>query len=468
MIILTLYILTLFVILIYSIQSLYLYLLSFRAKKKQMTGELGDFPFVTVQLPLYNERFIPVRLIEACCRLDYPRDKLQIQILDDSTDDTTSIVLQKVKEYQAQGYDIELIHRNKRAGFKAGALDNAMKSAKGEFIALFDADFEPDKNFLKELLPCFINIRAGFVQTAWKHNNSEYSILTYLQDLRLKSHFHATQKPRFNNDMLISFDGSSGIWRRKCIEDAGGWQSDTLAEDMDLAVRAQLKGWKGVFSEKCLSSAELPHTVNNLKTQQFRWTKGITEVFLKSFKNLTQSGISLKNKMDTILRLSSNLVFPLILLITILNIPVYNILRESHDYSAIVQILPVFLLALVTTFLTLVLINKKTPGIIIKRVLIFPLFLSGIAGISVSNTFAFFEALLGFKSPFERTRKDNVIIKGRKKAKSYLIGFIELIFAAYSVWGVYFFIMAGDIFSIIFQVLIAAGYIIFAYCSFFK
>lgn len=466
------YILSLTVILIYSIQSLYLYLLSIGKNRKNMLLNVIDdidLPLVTIQLPVFNEKFVAARLVDSVCSINYPPGKLQIQVLDDSTDETSMILLGKVNEYKIQGLNIELIRRENRRGFKAGALDNAMSTATGEFIALFDADFIPGPDFLIATLPYFRDEKTGFVQTSWKHLNFNQSLLTYLQDLRLKSHFLAAQLPRYTNHLLISFDGSSGIWRRKCIEESGGWQSDTLAEDMDMSLRAQLKGWQGIFYNKISSSAELPGTINSLKNQQFRWTKGITETLKKHIKNIFTSAISFKSKLDILLRLSSNIVFPLLLVVSILNIPVYKILKDTTDYTLVTRLMPVFLIALITAFLTLVLINKKSFKSIIKRIIVFPLFLSGIAGISVSNSIAFFEGLFGIKSAFARTLKTGGNkTKESKKLKVYVIGLIELFFAAYSIWGMYFFISAGDIISTAFQSLLVIGFLIFSINSLFR
>jgi cellulose synthase/poly-beta-1,6-N-acetylglucosamine synthase-like glycosyltransferase len=472
MIYIVLYILSLTVILVYSIQSLYLFLLSLGLNRNKLPKNVIDdskLPLVTIQLPVFNEKFVAARLVDSLCSIDYPSDKLQIQVLDDSTDETTSILYQKVLGYYTLGLNIEIIRRESREGFKAGALDNAMKTATGEFIALFDADFVPRPDFLKATLPYFKNEKIGFVQTAWNHFNHNQSSLTYLQDLRLKSHFLAGQLPRFANNMLISFDGSSGIWRRSCIEASGGWQSDTIAEDIDLSLRAQLNGWQGVFCRDIFATAELPGTVNSLKIQQFRWTKGITETLLKHIKSIIKSGIPFKSKLDILLRLSSNIAFPLLLVISLLNIPVYHILKNTNDYTIVSQLMPVFLIALITAFLTLVLINKKSFITVIKRIAVFPLFLAGVAGISVSNSIALFEGLFGIKSAFARTLKTGgKKSKENKKLKAYFIGAVELLFAAYSIWGLYYFINAGDIISSAFQSLIAAGFLIFSVNSLFR
>ncbi len=471
MILIVIYVLSLAIILVFSIQNLLLYLLSLKKERIVINSEVSDFdwPFVTVQIPLYNEGSVASGLLEACRQLDYPRDRLQIQVLDDSTDDTTLMVSNIVEDFRNKGIDIELIHRDCRQGFKAGALDNGLKTAKGEFVAIFDADFLPQPDFLKKIIPYFKKSDTGFIQTSWRHRNANESVIAYLQDLRLKSHFFVAQKPRSENGMLISFDGSSGVWRRRCIEEASGWMADTLAEDLDLSIRAQLKGWKGKFFSEYLSSAELPYSLNNFKTQQFRWTKGVTEVLSKCAVTLIKSNISLKRKADVLLRLTSNIVFPLILIVTVLNIPVYQLLKNTKEYSALVNIMPVFLLALLTAFLTFVFINKKAPGILLKRALVFPLFLSGVSGISISNTFAFFEGLAGIRSPFVRTPKSRGnITREIISLKRIIIAALELALSAYSIWGLYYFIAAGDYFSIFFQALVAFGYLVFAINSLFR
>ena len=233
-----------------------------------------DLPFVTIQLPIYNELYVVERLVDNIAKFDYPKDKYEIHILDDSTDETMQIALAKVEEYKAKGFNIEHITRSNRVGYKAGALKEGTKFAKGKFLAIFDADFLPNPDFLRQTIPHFSDEKVGVVQTRWEHINEDYSLITRLQAFQLNVHFTVEQMGRYNADYLLQFNGTAGIWRRECITDAGGWEADTLTEDLDLSYRAQFKGWKITFLEDITSPAELPAEMNGLKSQQHRWMKG--------------------------------------------------------------------------------------------------------------------------------------------------------------------------------------------------
>jgi len=257
----------------------------FRYRNRQVArkGELKELPAVTVQLPVYNELYVVNRAIDAICALDYPKDKLEIQVLDDSTDETTSVIGRKVSEKSSQGFNISHVRRGNRQGFKAGALKFGLAQSSGDFVAIFDADFMPRPDFLKRTLPYFADAKVGLVQTRWEHINSEYSLLTRAQAIALDGHFVIEQQVRNKAGFFINFNGTAGIWRRACIEDSGNWEADTLAEDLDLSYRAQLKGWQFVFMKEYTSPAELPADVNGLRSQQFRWTKGAIEASKSSF-----------------------------------------------------------------------------------------------------------------------------------------------------------------------------------------
>jgi cellulose synthase/poly-beta-1,6-N-acetylglucosamine synthase-like glycosyltransferase len=233
-----------------------------------------NLPYVTIQLPIFNEMYVVERLIDNIVQFDYPKSKFEIHVLDDSTDETVEITRKKVEEYKAKGFNIEQICRTDRIGYKAGALKEATKKAKGEFIAIFDADFLPRPDFLRSTIPQFNDPKVGVVQTRWEHINQDYSILTRLQALQLNVHFTVEQQGRRAGNYFLQFNGTAGVWRKETIDDAGGWEADTLTEDLDLSIRAQLKGWEIVYLEKFGSPAELPAEMNGLKSQQFRWMKG--------------------------------------------------------------------------------------------------------------------------------------------------------------------------------------------------
>jgi len=271
-------------IFMYSIVQLNLVLNYKKAQPIPIPESIADeeLPIVTIQLPVYNEYYVIEGLIDAVCEFDYPMDKLEIQILDDSTDDTVKIIENKVKHYQSLGFDISQIKRAKRTGFKAGALKYGTTFCKGEFIAIFDADFLPSPNFLKKTIPHFKQKNIGVVQTKWGYTNPNYSFLTQLQEFGLNAHFSIEQVGRSIKNHFINFNGTAGVWRKTCIEDAGGWEADTLTEDLDLSYRAQLKKWKFLYLENVVSPSELPIEINALKAQQYRWTKGAAECFKKT------------------------------------------------------------------------------------------------------------------------------------------------------------------------------------------
>ena len=272
----------------------------YRKHQKQLKNEentsLEEFPHVTVQLPIYNEKYVIERLIDAVAAFDYPKDKLEIQVLDDSNDETIEIVAKKVASYQKAGIDIQQVQRPERKGFKAGALQYGMEHAKGEFIAIFDADFLPPKDFLKSTLTSFNDPKVGMVQTRWGHLNQDYSLLTRVQAFGLNAHFTIEQKGRLNAGSFINFNGTGGVWRKTCIVDAGGWHHDTLTEDLDLSYRAQLKDWKFDYLEDVLSPAELPVLMPAVKSQQYRWNKGAAETARKNLGKIWEKGQILQIK----------------------------------------------------------------------------------------------------------------------------------------------------------------------------
>ncbi|HEX2899523.1 MAG TPA: cellulose synthase family protein, partial [Bacteroidia bacterium] len=273
-----------------------------------------DWPKVTVQLPIFNEMYVVERLIDAVAAFDYPADRLEVQLLDDSTDETVEITAQKVAEWKAKGLDIVHVHRSNRQGFKAGALKEGLMLAKGEFIAIFDADFLPHPDFLKKTIPHFQDARIGVVQTRWEHINRNYSILTKLQAFALDAHFSVEQQGRNSMGYFINFNGTAGVWRRKAIDDAGGWESDTLTEDLDLSYRAQLKGWKFKFLENLDSPAELPAAMGAVKSQQFRWTKGAAETARKNLGKVLHAKLPLGTKIHATFHLLNSMLFVCIVL----------------------------------------------------------------------------------------------------------------------------------------------------------
>jgi cellulose synthase/poly-beta-1,6-N-acetylglucosamine synthase-like glycosyltransferase len=331
---------------------------------------------------------------------------LEIQVLDDSTDETSKIVADAVEQKKKLGFDIQHIRRGNREGFKAGALKEGLKVAKGEFIAIFDADFIPHKNFLKKTLS-FFGDNVGMVQTRWEHLNSDYSILTKAQALALDGHFVIEQSVRNKAGFFINFNGTGGVWRKSCIVDAGNWHADTLTEDLDLSYRAQLNGWKFVFLKDFTSPAELPSEMSALKSQQFRWTKGAIETAKKILPLVWKSNVPLRVKLQSTFHLTNNLVFPFILLAAILNVPLIFI-KNSGPHEAYFAVMSLFVLAFVSSFLFYLYSQKDIRTDWRKKIVLFPLFMAGSMGFAVNNSRAVFEGLMNRKSEFVRTPKFKV------------------------------------------------------------
>jgi hypothetical protein len=419
---------------------------------------------VTIQLPLYNELYVVERLINAVCEIDYPKDKLEIQVLDDSTDETIQVGRNIVEEKKKLGFDISYIHRENRQGFKAGALKEGLATAKGKYIAIFDADFIPRKNFLKKTLSFFNDEKVGMVQSRWEHLNSNHSILTKAQALALDGHFVIEQTVRNQAGFFINFNGTGGVWRKDCIEDAGNWNSDTLTEDLDLSYRAQLNGWKFIFLKDFTSPAELPSEINALKAQQFRWTKGAIETAKKILPLVWKSKISLRVKLQSTFHLSNNLVFPFILLAAILNVPLIFI-KNSGSHEVYFAFMSIFVLAFISTFLFYLYSQKDIRTDWRKKIVFFPLFMAGSMGLAVNNSRAVIEGLMNRKSEFVRTPKFMVVDeKDSWTGKKYLnnkIGFsviVELIMAVYCLIGVLSSIYFLEIAALPFQLLFFTGF----------
>lgn len=364
------------------------------------------WPRVTVQLPLYNEPLVARRLIDACARLDYPRAKLEIQILDDSSDETTRIAAERATHWQHKGVDVMHVRRLQREGFKAGALANGLRLAQGEFIAVFDADFVPGSGFLRRVLPAFSDKNLGVVQARWGHLNAGASLLTRIQSIGLDTHFAVEQRTRCAANYFMSFNGTAGIWRRACIEDAGGWQSDTIAEDLDLSYRAQLAGWRFQFLDEVEVPAELPSTMKGLRTQQFRWAKGSVETASKLLRPLWASDESMRRKVQGTIHLTGHLVFPFVLLAAILHAP---LLAYSNAGGRPGELyfgwMAVGLIGFAGFGLAQLLAQRFLYADWPRRLGAIPAFMAGTIGLSISNTRAVFEALAGKRTPFIRTPK---------------------------------------------------------------
>ncbi len=405
-----------------------------------------DWPHVTVQLPIYNERYVVERLIESVCSIDWPGHLLEVQVLDDSTDDTVKIARAMVAKMKTAGVDIGYIHRSDRSGFKAGALREGLKTAKGSLVAVFDADFIPAPDFLKESVPYFQDPRIGMLQTRWGHINSDYSLLTRAQSIGIDGHFGVEQASRAWGGLFMNFNGTGGIWRKKTIEEAGGWQADTLTEDLDLSYRAQLKGWKLMFASQVVCPAEIPVTINAFKSQQHRWAKGSIQTARKNLGKLFKSDASRLVKIQAFLHLTHYMVHPMMLLVVLTSIPM---LYSQWFFNTLAYPVMIF------TVLCLATLGPSSLYLFSQRILYrdwksrikyLPLLMCLGTGIAVNNTKAVLEALFDIKSGFIRTPKYGIRQKGENwQNKRYAIplnavSILELFLGLYSLTGLLMFL----------------------------
>jgi cellulose synthase/poly-beta-1,6-N-acetylglucosamine synthase-like glycosyltransferase len=473
--VLILYFFALLTLLLFGVQGFVMVYYHFKNRNE---GKIPDqtlpvFPPVTVQLPIYNEVYVVGRLITAACGIKYPREKLEIQVLDDSTDETTTVVAKILKEMVARGFDIKHIRRATREGYKAGALREGLKTARGEFIAIFDADFVPREDFLLRTMPYFfLDERIGMVQTRWEHLNTEYSLLTRAQAMALDGHFVIEQAVRNRAGFFINFNGTGGIWRKACIEDAGNWHDDTLTEDLDLSYRAQLRGWKFKFLRDVTSPAELPSEINALKSQQFRWTKGAIETAKKILPLVWRSNLPLRIKLQSTFHLTNNIVFPFILLAGILNVPLVYV-KNHGGYETYFALMSIFVVAFLGSFLFYTFSQKEIYPDWRRRLFLFPLFMAGSMGFAVNNTKAVIEGLISKKREFVRTPKYAIEKKGdawtNKKYVPTRLSFtsvVELLLALYCFFGVLSSVYFSEIAAVPFQLLFCLGFGFVSFLSF--
>ena len=428
-----------------------------------------DLPFVTIQLPIFNEMYVIERLLDNVVQFDYPKDKFEIHVLDDSTDETVQITAAKVEEYRKKGFQIEQITRTDRSGYKAGALKEATKKAKGDFIAIFDADFLPKPDFLRATIPHFDNPKIGVVQTRWEHINRDYSLITRLQALQLNVHFTVEQQGRKAGNYLLQFNGTAGVWRRETIESAGGWEADTLTEDLDLSIRAQLKGWEIIYLEKFGSPAELPAEMHGLKSQQFRWMKGGAETAKKMLPTVWKSDLRLGQKLHTTAHLLGSSVFIFIFIVGIFSVPLLFMLGElgfGTNFLGIFLISTLAILAIYYTANVQAEIKDEAWGRkVLKFIFLFPLFLAISMGLSLHNTIAVFEGFRGKKSPFVRTPKFDITgIRDSFQKRNYLASKLEWsaifegILAVYFTAAIIIGLMQDNTIFVAFHTLLAFGY----------
>ncbi len=472
-VILVVYALCLTLVLFYSILQLSLAIAYKKNKKKPSIQKAFNpefVPFVTVQLPMFNELYVAERVIEKVAEFDYPKDRFEVQVLDDSTDETTEVIANKIKEVIAKtGVAIKHIHRVDRVGYKAGALDAAMDEAKGEFIAIFDVDFVPHPDFLKKTIPYFEDEKIGVVQTRWGHLNKKYSLLTELQAFGLNGHFAIEQSGRNSSGHYINFNGTGGVWRKACIESAGGWEHDTLTEDLDLSYRAQIKGWRFQYLEDVVAPAELPITMSALKSQQHRWMKGGAECFIKIRKRLlTTKGLKISDRIHGLSHLFNSSVFVFILIIALLSLPILHIKDSFADLNFFINFGAFFLIS--TVFLFYYYWNSYRDKTEQKAKTFFQFlwrfiqFLVVSMGLSLNNSVAVIEGYLGIKSSFVRTPKFNVSAKGEFKGNKYDKKSINIITIGEGILFLLFAFTAvnravyGDLGMVPFHLMLAAGF----------
>ena len=441
----TVYTVLLAVVSIYGLHRYALVFLYWRHRHKVPipAGHFDELPIVTIQLPMFNERFVAKRIIEKTCQIDYPREKLQIQVLDDSTDDTCEIARRTAEEMRSSGFDVEFIHRDNRTGFKAGALANGMKTAKGEFISIFDADFVPKSDFLKGTIHYFTDPKVCVVQSRWDHLNREDSLLTKTQAIFLDGHFAIEHVGRNRSGRFMSFNGTGGTWRREAIEDAGGWRGDTLTEDLDLSYRAQLKGWKFIFLSDLISPAELPPEMSGFKAQQFRWTKGGAQNAIKLLPKVLLSKAPLKVKVEAFFHLTAFTLHIFMFGLVTLMFPAMYLqclpLENGTIWRGLVD-MSIFTLATMSATVFYCASQGVLKGNWRQTLKYLPMMMALGVGLCISNTKAILEAWFRRKSDFVRTPKYGesksvhataAYLDQRKKRKRNWLPYAEFLMGLY-------------------------------------
>lgn len=424
-------------------------------------AQFEELPMVTVQLPMFNEMFVVDRLLESVAALDYPKDRMEIQILDDSTDETTELCYKKAEELRGRGFDCVCLHRTDRTGFKAGALEEATKVAKGEFLFILDADFQPKPEVLREMIHYFTDEKIALVQTRWGHINRTNNLLTRVQGMFLDGHFVMEQTARNRSGRFFTFNGTGGMWRKTAIFDAGGWDHDTLTEDMDLSYRVQMKGWKFIFLKDVVTPAELPVDMDGFKAQQHRWTKGSIQVCQKMLLDILRSNAPLKAKLEATTHLTANYAYLLLIVLCILIYPVAmgSIHYQSSIFILLINIALFFFASIAVCIFYVSAQVAIRPRTWWKELPYLPVLLALGLGMAVNNSKAVLEAVFGHQSAFVRTpkygidkdtsRKNTGIKKkkGYKAMKSILIPILELAFGIFFLSMIVQMVQAGKYIS---------------------
>ena len=456
------------VLAIYGVHRYTLVYLYFKYRKNYIAEpplHFDELPRVTVQLPIYNEQFVIDRLLEAICALDYPREKLEIQVLDDSTDETQEVAADLVHRYAALGHPIVYLHRTNRHGYKAGALDEGLKVARGEYVAIFDADFVPAPDWLMKVIHHFAEAEIGMVQTRWTHLNRDFSLLTQIEAILLDGHFVLEHGARVRSGDFFNFNGTAGMWRIKAIADGGGWQHDTLTEDTDLSYRSQLAGWKFKYLPDVECPAELPIEMTAFKTQQARWAKGLIQTSIKVLPMMFKSKMPRRIKIEAVYHLTANLSYPLMIVMSALLIPAMVCRFYQGWFQMLLIDFPLFAASSFSIAVFYVVSQRELfPRSWIKTFLFLPLLMALGIGLTVTNTKAVMEALLGIKSPFARTPKYRVAKKGEKsqaavyRKRLLLAPWIELLLGCYFLLAILYTFSNHNYFTAPFLILFVIGY----------
>src|SRR5712672_2167913 len=462
------YFIVLVILAVYGGHRYWMVYLYYKHKKKKTTAPAAYFeelPRVTVQLPIFNEQYVVDRLLDAVCKLEYPREKLDIQLLDDSTDETVVVACGLVERYAALGHPVSYLHRDNRSGFKAGALEEGLKTAKGEFVAIFDADFVPGPDFLLKCIHHFTNPKIGMVQTRWTHINRTYSLLTEVEAILLDGHFVLEHSARSRSGVFFNFNGTDGVWRRAAIDEAGGWQHDTLTEDTDLSYRAQLKGWKFLYLQDVECPAELPVEMTAFKTQQARWAKGLIQTGKKILPRVLESNQPFRVKLEAWSHLTANLSYPLMVVLSVLLLPAMIIRFYQGWFQMLYIDLPLFL-ASTFSISSFYLVSQRElfPRTWPRALLYLPFLMALGIGLTITNTRAVLEALIGKQSAFARTPKYSVVSKqdkvGATKYRKRLgwVPWVELLIGSYFALTVFYAVENENFVTVPFLLLFVFGY----------
>mgnify|MGYP001563951451 FL=1 len=438
------------------------------------SGKLEPLPRVTIQLPIYKEMYVVKRLISAACDIDYPRELIDIQVLDDSTDETAVIAQECVNDFRKQGFDINYIHRSSRVGFKGGALAEGLKTAKGEYIAVFDADFVPQTDVLQKTIHFFSDKSVGMVQTRWSFLNNKYSLLTRIQTILLDGHFVIEHSARNWSGRFFNFNGTAGIWRKEAIDTAGGWQNDTLTEDLDLSYRAQIKGWKFIFLKDETSPSEIPVDINAFKTQQYRWAKGSIQTAKKLLPEIMKSNLPLKVKTEAFFHLTNNVSYLLMLILSVLMYPSMVARINIGWFHMLVTDVPFLLVATAGISFFYTCSQKEAYKDWKSRLIYLPMLMSMGIGLSVNNSKAVLEAFFNHKTEFKRTPKFKIEVKKDRwadkkyKGERNLLPIIEMLLGIYFTFNIYFAYVNRIYVSIPFLMIFQVGFFYVAFLSLFQ